>query len=76
MVKYHSRIKTRSEVDVITKIERGAIMPGESDYYEDVPLKIEAVVPNLLNCHIIDLDYKVRVSLIDFNMYSDLLASS
>ena len=61
-VRYHADGRTRTSLSVVSKVRRHLVPPGESDFYDDLPLLIRAVPPSLKFCHIMDLEYILEVS--------------
>lgn len=56
-------VKTHSEDRVIKEIVRGALHPGETDFWEDINILIPPVAPNNLHftCRLMELQYKIEV---------------
>ena len=73
-VRYHADGKTRTSLSVVSKVRRHLLPPGESDFYDDLPLLIRAVPPSLKFCHIMDLEYILEVSSLRKN-YSECSAT-
>ena len=61
-VRYHARGKTRTSTSEVSRVRRPSIPPGESDFYEDIPLLIKAVPPSLKFCHIMEMEYRLEVN--------------
>lgn len=54
------RIDTRTEEMVVTEVSKGPVEAGGTDYVQH--LDIPPLPPsNLANCHIIDLEYNLKV---------------
>uniref|UniRef100_A0A6A7G010 Arrestin domain-containing protein 2-like isoform X1 n=1 Tax=Hirondellea gigas TaxID=1518452 RepID=A0A6A7G010_9CRUS len=69
-VTYRSgKSKNKKTTDQVCKVTRGAIAPGDRDFYVDVPLEIPAVVPSLKFCNIMELQYIIEIKA-TFGSYS------
>ena len=62
IVEYRAAGEIRTEKRVVTKVERGEIPPGNSDYWEGVTMRVPALPPTNLggNCSIIDVQYRLE----------------
>ena len=62
IVEYRAAGEIRTEKRVVTKVERGEILPGNSDYWEGVSMRVPALPPTKLagSCSIIDVQYRLE----------------
>ena len=62
IVEYRAAGEIRTEKRVVTKVERGEILPGNSDYWEGMSIRVPALPPTNLggNCSIIDVQYRLE----------------
>ena len=61
-VSYRATTKTRTESRVVAELRRGEVLPGTSDYWEGVTMRVPAVPPTKLastSCSIIDVQYQL-----------------
>ncbi|XP_071102899.1 arrestin domain-containing protein 3-like [Haliotis cracherodii] len=59
---YHATRKSRSDIQKIAEISRGAILPGDTDVWNGDPLLIPPVPPSKLpGCRIIALEYFIKL---------------
>ena len=56
-------VKDYEEKRIVKEIVRGALNPGDSDFWEDINIHIPPVAPNNLHltCRLMELQYKLEV---------------
>jgi len=62
IVEYRATSKKRTERRVVSEVRRGQILPGTSDYWEGVTMRVPALPPTKLAgaCSIIDVQYRLE----------------
>ena len=62
IVEYRATNKKKRERRVVSEVRRGQILPGTSDYWEGVTLRVPALPPTKLagHCSIIDVQYRLE----------------
>ena len=62
IVEYRATSKKRTERRVVSEVRRGQILPGTSDYWEGVSMRVPALPPTKLAgaCSIIDVQYRLE----------------
>ena len=62
IVEYRATSKKRTERRVVSEVRRGQILPGTSDYWEGVTMRVPALPPTKLagSCSIIDVQYRLE----------------
>ena len=75
-VSYRATTKTRTESRVVAELRRGEVLPGTSDYWEGVTMRVPAVPPTKLastSCSIIDVQYQLAFHVEPSGMGFDLV---
>ena len=75
-VSYRATTKTRTESRVVAELRRGEVLPGTSDYWEGVTMRVPAVPPTKLastRCTVIDVQYQLVFHVEPSGMGSDLV---
>ncbi|XP_078253163.1 arrestin domain-containing protein 3-like [Rhinoraja longicauda] len=60
---FHAKSKKRGMSEVIIKTEGEPVLAGQNDSQNTMVLKIPELIPTLMNCTIIQMDYLIKVTL-------------